>query len=56
LLDGDIILSFADEPVGAIDDLHRRLSEDQISRPCVVTVLRGLERRQLTIIPSETQR
>jgi S1-C subfamily serine protease len=56
LLDGDIILSFAGEPVAAIDDLHRRLSEDQISRPCVVTVLRGLERRQLTIIPSETQR
>jgi len=56
LLDGDIILSFAGEPVGAIDDLHRRVSEDQIGRPCVVTVLRGLERRQLTIIPSETQR
>jgi S1-C subfamily serine protease len=56
LLDGDIILSFAGEPVAAIDDLHRRLSEDQIGRPCVVTVLRGLERRQLTIIPSETQR
>ena len=56
LLDGDIILSFAGEPVAAIDDLHRRLSEDQIGRPCLVTVLRGLERRRLTIIPSESQR
>jgi S1-C subfamily serine protease len=55
LLDGDIILAFAGEPVAAIDDLHRRLSEDQIGKPCVVTVLRGLERRQLKIVPSESQ-
>jgi S1-C subfamily serine protease len=55
LFDGDIILAFAGEPVAAIDDLHRRLSEDQIGKPCVVTVLRGLERRHLTIVPSESQ-
>jgi S1-C subfamily serine protease len=55
LLDGDIILSFAGDAVAAIDDLHRRLSDDRIGQPSVVTVLRGLERRQITIIPAESR-
>jgi S1-C subfamily serine protease len=55
LLDGDIILAFAGDPIGAIDDLHRRLSDDRIGKPAVVTVLRGLERRQITIVPEESR-
>lgn len=55
LLDGDIILAFDDEPVSAVDDLHRHLSADRIAKPCVATVLRGLERRQVTIVPAESQ-
>jgi S1-C subfamily serine protease len=55
LLDGDIILAFAGEPVAAIDDLHRRLSDDRIGKPAIVTVLRGLERRQITIVPDESR-
>jgi S1-C subfamily serine protease len=55
LLDGDIILAFDGDPIAAIDDLHRRLSEDRIGKPCVVTVLRGLERRQVTVVPSESR-
>jgi S1-C subfamily serine protease len=55
LLDGDIILAFAGDPISAIDDLHRRLSDDRIGKPAVVTVLRGLERRQITIVPEESR-
>jgi S1-C subfamily serine protease len=55
LLDGDIILAFAGDPISAIDDLHRRLSDDRIGKPSVVTVLRGLERRHITIIPAESR-
>jgi S1-C subfamily serine protease len=55
LLDGDIILAFAGTPIAAIDDLHRRLSEDCIGKASVVTVLRGLERRQMTIVPEESR-
>ena len=55
LQDGDIILSFAGDPVAAIDDLHRRLSDDRIGKSCPVTVLRGLERRQITVVPRESR-
>jgi S1-C subfamily serine protease len=52
---GDLILAFADEAVGALDDLHRRLTEEAIGRPAALTVLRGGERRRLTIVPGESQ-
>jgi S1-C subfamily serine protease len=55
LLDGDIILAFAGDPIAAIDDLHRRLSDDRIGKPCVLTVLRGLARRLITVVPSESR-
>jgi S1-C subfamily serine protease len=55
LQDGDIIFSFGGDPVAAIDDLHRRLSDDRIGKPCTVTILRGLERRQITVIPQESR-
>ena len=40
LRDGDIIVRFAGEAVAAIDDLHRRLTEDRIGLPATVTILR----------------
>ena len=55
LRDGDVVLSFGDGAVAGIDDLHRRLTEDRIGMPTVVTILRGAERRQLTLVPSEKQ-
>jgi S1-C subfamily serine protease len=52
----DLIVAFADQPVVALDDLHRRLTDDAIGRPSAVTVLRGGERRRLTVVPAESQR
>jgi S1-C subfamily serine protease len=54
LLDGDIILAFSGEPVTGIDDLHRLLSADGIGRAATVAILRGLERRHITIVPQES--
>jgi len=53
---GDIILAFADEPVGGLDDLLRRLTTDCIGAPAKLTLLRRGERRALTIVPAESQR
>jgi len=53
---GDIILTFADEPVGGLDELLRRLTDDCIGTPVKLTVLRRGERRSLTVVPAESQR
>jgi S1-C subfamily serine protease len=55
LRDGDIILAFAGEAVAAIDDLHRHLTEERIGTPAALTILRGLSRDQLTIVPAESR-
>jgi S1-C subfamily serine protease len=53
---GDVILAFAGTPVTGIDDLHRLLTEDRIGMPAPLVVLRRGERRQLTVIPLESER
>jgi S1-C subfamily serine protease len=51
----DIIVAFRESPVSGVDDLHRALTEDLIGVPSVVTVFRGIEKRQMTITPGESQ-
>jgi len=51
---GDVILAFAGEPVGGVDDLHRRLTADRIGVPCTLTILRSGQRRKLTVVPAES--
>jgi S1-C subfamily serine protease len=53
---GDVILGFDGTPVSGIDDLHRLLTEERIGSPAALVVLRNGERRQLTVIPGESQR
>ena len=54
--DGDLILAFGGDAVTGIDELHRRLTEDRIGVPSPLTVLRRLERRTLTVVPTESSR
>jgi S1-C subfamily serine protease len=54
LREGDIILAFAGEPVTAIDDLHRLLTEERAGVPAPLVVLRRGMRRQLVIVPAAT--
>ncbi|MGH9411616.1 MAG: S1C family serine protease, partial [Vicinamibacterales bacterium] len=40
LKEGDILLAFAGQPVTAVDDLHRALTDDRIGAPAPLVVLR----------------
>jgi S1-C subfamily serine protease len=53
---GDVILGFGGTPVSGIDDLHRLLSDDRIGVPAPLVVLRRGERRQLVVVPAESER
>jgi S1-C subfamily serine protease len=49
--DGDILVSFAGENVGGIDELHRLLSADRAGKPARVILLRGVRLLDLTVTP-----
>src|SRR5712692_2205656 len=49
----DIIVGFAGKPVSVIDDLHRLLTADAIGAPSSVTVIRGAEKLELPVTPTE---
>lgn len=54
--DGDLILACGGDAVTCIEDLHRHLAEERVGVPTPVTILRGHQRRQLTIVPTESGR
>lgn len=54
LAPGDVIVSFAGEPVATIDALHRRLTYERIGMPTPIEVLRSTERLTLSITPAES--
>jgi S1-C subfamily serine protease len=47
----DVIVAYGSSAVGAVDDLHKLLSEKQIGATAELTVIRGTERLKLEIIP-----
>jgi len=51
---GDIITSFGGTAVSGVDDLHRCLTEARIGVPTPLTLLRGVERRQVIVLPAES--
>lgn len=53
---GDLIVEFAGQPIGHVDDLHAQLTEDRIARTATVVVLRGADRREVSVIPTESPR
>jgi S1-C subfamily serine protease len=48
---GDIIVAFGAKNIAGIDELHRLLTADAANRLTTLTILRGVERRQLRVIP-----
>jgi S1-C subfamily serine protease len=54
LREGDLIVGFGELPVRGIDDLLRLLTEDRVGVPVPVTVIRGTERHQLAVTPTES--
>jgi len=55
LREGDIIVEFAGEKIEGIDDLHRLLTEERVGISQPITVIRGVERLELGIIPLERE-
>jgi len=53
LMTGDVIVALDDEPIAAIDALHRRLTAERVGRTCRLTILRRTDKRTLEIVPSE---
>lgn len=56
LLSGDIIVEFNGQPVAGIDDLHRLLTDDKVGVSFALTILRGVEKLTLTIVPAESRK
>jgi S1-C subfamily serine protease len=50
---GDIIVGFAEHPVGGFDDLHRYLTEEKLGEMVPLTVLRRGRRLTLHVRPVE---
>jgi S1-C subfamily serine protease len=53
LREGDIIVRYGDLWVGGVDDLHRILTEQQVGVPATLTVLRGVQKITLQLVPIE---
>ena len=53
--EGDVIVGFAAQPVGGIDDLHRLLTTERACKPQNISLLRGTTLRHLMIVPRERE-
>jgi S1-C subfamily serine protease len=56
LLEGDVIVAFAGEPVSSIDELHHHLVAEVIGIPTQLTILRHTEKLDVTVTPEELLR
>ena len=50
---GDIIVGFKGQPVGGIDELHKRLVASEIGVPSALMIIRGTEKIFLVVTPRE---
>jgi S1-C subfamily serine protease len=53
ILSGDVIVAVDGKPVGDVDDMHRLMTEERVGIAVPVTLLRGVQKRVLTIVPRE---
>src|SRR6202011_371674 len=56
LAEGDIIIAFREASISSIDDLHRVLVGKEIGIKSTLTVIRGVEMMELSVIPQELPR
>jgi len=55
LREGDVIVSYGEQPVAGIDDLHRLLTDEQVGLSVSLTVLRRGEKMVVEIVPQESK-
>jgi S1-C subfamily serine protease len=53
LREGDIVVRFGDSWTQGIDDLQRLLTEQEVGRVLPITVVRGANKVELSVKPSE---
>ena len=53
LLAGDLLVEFDGQPIRGIDDLHRLLTDERIGQKTPVTVIRGVQKLTLELVPKE---
>ncbi len=53
MTEGDLILTLADQPITAVDDLQKRLAEIPVGIPAEVTLLRNNRRLARFVVPGE---
>src|SRR5215204_1579517 len=53
LLAGDLMVEFDGIPVRGIDDLHRLLTDERIGKRVPVTVIRGVQKLTVELVPKE---
>jgi S1-C subfamily serine protease len=53
LLAGDLVVEFDGVPIRGIDDLHRLLTDERIGKRVPVTVIRGVQKLTVEIVPKE---
>ena len=56
LKDGDLIVAFDTTTISSLDDLHRALTDDRIGSRAMLSVLRGIDRVELTVHIDERAR
>jgi S1-C subfamily serine protease len=53
--EGDVIVSFNRQPTAGVDDLHRLLTDVHVELTVSLSVIRGTERLDITIVPQESK-
>ena len=53
LVRGDLLIALAGVPIGGPDDLHRVLLDERIGQATTASVLRGVARSELAVVPGE---
>jgi len=52
---GDMVVAIDEQPVTSINDLHRALTKREIGRPVTLSIIRGLEKMKLMVVPTESR-
>ena len=55
MLAGDLMVEFDGLPIRGIDDLHRLLTDERIGKRVPVTVIRGVQKLTIELVPKEKQ-
>ncbi len=56
LVAGDLVIDFDGNPIRGIDDLHKLLTDERIGKRTPVTLIRGVQKLTLEVVPRESRR